>query len=190
MNLKGLRDNKLDDSMIELLNKRYFEFPDQDVINLVCRNRIKYVSNIYNSAETTGIVDDAKILHYIRGNKGWIKSSPRSEVWYNLYKEMIGGENMELYKVKATKVFNDYGGGEIKEGASFTTRKVGEAFECSKERYEYLKEHGAVELMEIIPDTSKVELKEEPKEAEPKVIEKAEEVVKEAIKKPSKKSKK
>ena len=53
MNLKVIREERLDDSMIYLLNNNKYAFPDQDVINLVCRNRIKYVSNVNNSTETT-----------------------------------------------------------------------------------------------------------------------------------------
>lgn len=154
MDLKKIREEKLDDSMIYLLNHNRYMFPDQDVINLVCRNRIKYISNIYNSTETTGMVDNAKIIHYIRGNKGWIKASPRSEVWYNYHKEMIGGNSMDNYKVRALIKFNDYEGKDINKGGDFIERKRGDEFTCSAERYNYLKDHNAVELVEI----EKVEL--------------------------------
>ena len=106
MDLKKLRDERLDDAMIYLLNHNKYAFPDQDVINLICRNRIYHVSNVYNSSQTTGIVENAKILHYIRGNKGWIKGSPRSDIWYNYHNEMIGGNKMDNYKVRATRSFN------------------------------------------------------------------------------------
>lgn len=149
MNLKKIREEKLDDSMIYLLNHNRYSFPDQDVINLVCRNRIKYVSNIYNSTETTGFRDDAKIIHYIRGNKGWIKTSPRSEIWFNYHKEMIGGNEMDNYIVKATMKFYDYGGKDITGGGDFVERKAGDIFKCTAERYAYLKDHNAVELIEI-----------------------------------------
>ena len=164
MDLKKIREEKLDDSMLYLLNHNWYAFPDQDVINLVCRNRIKYLSNIYNSTEVTGIVDNAKIVHYIRGNKGWINTSPRSEIWYNYHKEMIKEVKMENYKVRALKNFNDYEGRDVTAGGSFIERKAGKSeWLCSAERYLYLKENGAVELIEI----QKVEL---PKK-EPKIIE-------------------
>lgn len=152
MDLKKIREEKLDDSMIYLLNYTKFAFPDQDVINLVCRNRIKYISNVYNSSETTGIVDNAKILHYIRGNKGWIKSSSRSDIWYKYFNEMIEKrDNMEKYKVKAIISFDDVkvqdeNGKNIKRVANFSE------WEVDKERYLYLKQHNAVELIEIIPN--------------------------------------
>ena len=151
MNLKAIREEKLDDSMIYLLNNNFYYFPDQDVINLVCRNRIKYVSNIYNSSETTGMVDNAKIIHYIRGRKGWIKESPRSEKWFNYHKEMIGGRKMDNYFVKATRNFNDYEGADINNPSnSFKVRAAGKSeWWCSAERYQYLKDHDVVELIEI-----------------------------------------
>lgn len=153
MNLKALRDEKLDESMLYLLNYKPFAFPDQDVINLICRNRIHYVPNIYNSSETTGIVDNAKILHYIRGNKGWIQGSPRSDIWYKYNKEYLESEGkMNIYKVKALKPFNDYQGKDINNpNNSFILRELNDEFECSAERYEFLKSVNAVELIEIKP---------------------------------------
>lgn len=164
MNLKALREEKLDDSMIYLLNNNKYAFPDQDVINLVCRNRIKHVSNVYNSAETTGIVDDAKIIHYIRGNKGWIKGSLRSDIWFNYHNEYIEKEGiMDNYKVKALVTFNDYEGKDVYNPENpFIKREAGKSeWECSAERYEYLKSVGAVELIEI----RKVEEPKEEKKA-------------------------
>lgn len=145
MDLKKIREEKLDDSMVYLLNHNKYAFPDQDVINLVCRNRIKHISNIYNSSETTGIVDNAKIIHYIRKNKGWLKESKRSEIWYNYHDEYIEKEGiMDNYKVRATRNFDD-----IETGEHRTKGKS--EWVCSAQRYEYLKENNAVELIEIIP---------------------------------------
>jgi len=150
MNLKAIREQKLDDKMIQLLNTKWYCFPDQDVINIVCKDKIKYVSNIYNSTETTGMVDNAKIIHYIRERKGWVKGCPRSEVWFNYHNEMIGGLKMEKCRVRATITFND-----VESGVNRQAKKS--EWICSVERYQYLKNHNAVELLEII------------KEEEPKV---------------------
>lgn len=148
MDLKKIREEKLDDSMIYLLNHNKYAFPDQDVINLVCRNRIHHLNNIYNSSETTGIVDNAKILHYIRGNKGWIKSSPRSDTWFKYHLEMLGDDNM--YKVRALINFDDV---KVQDENGKNVKRVANVSEWAvdKERYLYLKEHNAVELIEVIP---------------------------------------
>ena len=125
------------------------------------------MDNIYNSTETTGFRDDAKIVHYIRERKGWIKSSPRSEIWFNYHNEMIGGNKMDNYYVKALINFNDYEGRDINGGGSFIERVAGQSeWWCSAERYQYLKDHNAVELIEI----KEIKLpKEEPKEPEIKI---------------------
>ena len=177
MNLTKIREQKLDDEMIHLLNTNKYHFPDQDVINIVFKDKIKYVSNIYNSTETTGFRNDAKIIHYIRERKGWIKESPRSAIWYNYHKEMIGGNKMDNYKVRATRNFDDIQNNSEKRIAGKSE------WWCSAERYEYLKKNNAVELIEI----KKVELpKEEPKKEE-KIVEKPVEVIKPKKKKTSKK---
>ena len=48
---------------------------------------------------------------------------------------------MKEYIVKATRLFND--GLENKE------RKAGDIFNCTEERYQVLKQHNAVELVEV-----------------------------------------
>lgn len=48
---------------------------------------------------------------------------------------------MKDYKVKATRVFKD--------AVENVERKSGDVFECTKERYEFLKNHNAVELIAI-----------------------------------------
>lgn len=170
MDLKKIREQKLDDKMIKLLNNNKYAFPDQDVINIVCKDKIKHISNTYNSCETTGIVDNAKIIHYIREHKGWINASPRSEIWNKYHKEMIGGRNMEKYKIKAIINFDDT---QVQDKDGKNVKRVANESEwlCSKERYEFLKSHNAVELIEIIPEETKVEKKIE-KEVEVKPIKK------------------
>lgn len=53
------------------------------------------------------------------------------------------------YIVKALITFNDYEGLEINPKNKSTTRKVGDIFTCTKDRYLYLKERKAVVLMGI-----------------------------------------
>lgn len=81
---------------------------------------------------------------------------------------------MKNYEVKATKNFKD--ALENKE------RQTNDIFLCTKERYEYLKEHNAVELVKVIEEEKKVEKIEKPTE---KVYEEFKPVNKK--KKPSKK---
>ena len=162
MNLDLIRKEKLDDKMIELLNKNFYHFPDQDVINIVCKDKIEYVSNIYNSTETTGIVENAKIVHYIRENKGWIKTSPRSDIWYKYYYEMLERRGIKMIKVKALQEFTYGNFDKIKnlERNDINKNQEGrlyekDTFECTKEMAEYLTGkcgYTLVKVVEVIPD--------------------------------------
>lgn len=74
---------------------------------------------------------------------------------------------MKNYIVKATRNFNDIE--EKNEAGKDTPRIAGESvWNCTKERYEYLKENNAVVLMGI--DEIKEEIPEEVKENVKKVI--------------------
>lgn len=162
MNLDLIRKEKLDDMMIDLLNKNFYHFPDQDVINIACKDKIKYISNIYNSTETTGIIDNAKIVHYIRENKGWIKTSPRSEIWYKYYYEMLERRGIKMIKVKALQEFTYGNFNKIKnlERNDINKKENGrlyekDTFECTKEMAEYLTGgcgYVLVKVIEVIPE--------------------------------------
>ena len=164
MDLKKIREQEIDDKILYLINNVRYAFPDQDAINIVCKGQIKHISNVYNSCETTGIVENAKILHYIREQKGWVKGSPRGEIWQKYFNEMIkGGKKMEEnYKVKALISFDDYLGRPTVEENKHEKREAGKSeWWTTKDRYEFLKSKNAVELVEI----KKIELpKEEKKE--------------------------
>ena len=161
MNLNYIREHQLDDKMIELLNNNYYEYPDQDVINIVCKGQIQYLCNIYNSTETTGIVENAKIIHYIRERKGWIPGSPRSEIWFKYYYEMIfKGENMK-YKCIVLEDFTYSKANEfidiVKNGKD-NCRVKGDIFICKKEAAMLLsnqKQNPAnkvvIKVIEVIP---------------------------------------
>lgn len=149
MNLDYIRKENKDDEMIALLNNQYFAFPDQDVINIVCKDKIEYLSNIYNSAVTTGVVDNAKIIHYIRQHKGWIKGSQRSDIWYRYFLEMIE-RSKKMVKVECTVTYNDLELNRLVE--------KGEQLEVTKERANYLvNERELAKVIEVIPEEVKVE---------------------------------
>jgi len=192
IDLKKTRKHKLDDKMIELLNTKKYLFPDQDVINIVYKGKIKHISNIYNSAETTGIVDNAKIIHYIKEHKGWIKESPRSEIWLHNYKLYIknlfkGGKKM--FRGTVVKRFTLGSNPEYKfEDLKIISRKdrnvegelfVGDVIEGSNKMCEYLQGGNPTkeaylddETLETFPDEKEIEKEEKTKKIEKKVTKK------------------
>ena len=161
MNLDYIRREKLDNTMINLLNRNFYHFPDQDVINIACKDKIKYVSNIYNSTETTGIVEDAKIIHYIRERKGWIKTSPRSEIWYKYFNEVLERRGT-MVKVKCITEYDDN-----KLGRRI---KLNEEFVVDEKRAEELtREPALVKVIEVFePEAPKEVPKAQPKKAKKK----------------------
>ena len=129
MNLDYIRKHKIDDKMIELLNNNFYHFPDQDVINITCKGQVKYISNRYNSTETTGIVNNAKIVHYIRENKGWKRTSPRSEIWFRYYKEILKNRDDGMVKLEITEWSTLYSRfNEIKSIRRYGEEREGELF--------------------------------------------------------------
>lgn len=68
---------------------------------------------------------------------------------------------MKNYLVKATIKFNDTQ--EKNEYGGDVVRKIGDVFNCTKERYEYLKEHNAVVLVGIEKEDQTEETIEKPK---------------------------
>jgi lipopolysaccharide biosynthesis glycosyltransferase len=86
MNLKAIRDDKLYEKWFAL-SKQRFAFPDQDILNISCRGKIKYIDKKYNSNEK-----DAVICHY-SGHQPWkcydidLKFD-RGYMWWYYAKEM------------------------------------------------------------------------------------------------------
>jgi len=168
MNLDYIRKNKLDDKMLELLNTKLYMFPDQDIINIVCEDKIKYISNIYNSTETTGMVENAKIIHYIRQRKGWIKESPRSDIWFSYQNKMFEEGGIKMVKCEVIMPFhlgdfyklqNMQRKGISKEGFLY----IGDIFECDEEMAKYLTTTNSynkayVKVIGVIPEIKKEEI--------------------------------
>lgn len=64
MNLKKLRADGTVDEILRRLNERRYPWPEQDVMNEVCRGSILNMPARYNSNPWTKPVPDAKIIHY------------------------------------------------------------------------------------------------------------------------------
>lgn len=64
-NLDELRDGKADE-IIEVLNRHYFRWPEQDAINYLCQGRIAHMSAIYNWCPWVIHGDETRprIIHY------------------------------------------------------------------------------------------------------------------------------
>ena len=84
MNLAKIRKGKIDDLFIKEINKKKYRYPDQDVINKVCKDKILFISNEYNSSRCTGIADNIKIMHYVYvKDERWLERHFKKELWYD-----------------------------------------------------------------------------------------------------------
>ena len=68
MNLKKLREDGKDDEIIAELNRRHYDFPDQDVFNVLCQGGIRKIKSDYNACPYVEPYETAKILHYAARN--------------------------------------------------------------------------------------------------------------------------
>ncbi|MDE6284143.1 MAG: glycosyltransferase, partial [Bacilli bacterium] len=83
MNLKAISHDQIDDKFFKLLAENTYRFPDQDVINIACQEKVLYLDNSYNSSSITGFAKQIKILHYASPKKDWVKNLPYADMWYD-----------------------------------------------------------------------------------------------------------
>ena len=63
-NLKKMREDHIDDKIIEALNTKQYKFNEQDCINEMCRDHILLISSDYNVCGWTKNYHHRKITHY------------------------------------------------------------------------------------------------------------------------------
>lgn len=83
-NLRKLRDGKADE-IIDVLNRRKYTWPDQDVLNYLCQGRIYDMPSKYNSCWWTDKnAPGARIVHFAGvAREGWI-NDPRVTRWRDM----------------------------------------------------------------------------------------------------------
>ena len=88
MNLREMRKEKIEQKFIYLLLKYNMEViaPDQDYLNLLCKDRIKYIDESWDKMPDFGKnynVEDLHIIHYNMMRKPWhYKEVPYSDVFW------------------------------------------------------------------------------------------------------------
>lgn len=89
MNLSLIRECSVDDEMLRLINSYEYLYPDQDVINVSCRDKIYPISIIYNYFDFNRNIDNIVIYHWAAQDKSsWVYSLPFGDKWIK-YKEML-----------------------------------------------------------------------------------------------------
>jgi lipopolysaccharide biosynthesis glycosyltransferase len=98
-------DAKISEQCLELLDRRSYEFAcfDQDALNIILENQVKYISSKWNYLCNTGnrdlanivqVPEDTVIIHYIGFNKPWHRwcYHPLANYFRNVLQESLWKE--------------------------------------------------------------------------------------------------
>lgn len=92
MNLKLMRKKNCIDKFINLLYEQEYRYPDQDVLNIVCSDSIKYIHSLFNCTEEAYIQPTRKInnlnlvkcFHFTGLKEDWLADNINAEIWYTI----------------------------------------------------------------------------------------------------------
>lgn len=127
MNLKKIREDNLEIQWEKMVNNSYF-YVDQDIINIVCKNKIGFLplkynlpayldnnailnyekENIYNKNEVYEAINNPSIIHYA-GEKPWDNPNIlNSDYWFNYVKSQNDLKKIFKIKRKLFDIKNEY----------------------------------------------------------------------------------
>ncbi|QZT36383.1 glycosyltransferase family 8 protein [Halosquirtibacter xylanolyticus] len=105
-NCSLIRHDCIENQFLEF-SKKDLNFQDQDIVNLVCKDRIRYISPRYTFVQSNYMnsfdidmlspiyskseIEEARnigIVHY-NGPKPWNELCPRYDIWWNCYRNSI-----------------------------------------------------------------------------------------------------
>lgn len=92
MNLAYLREIKFTDLISEWLEmggRELLKCPDQDIINGVAYDKIKYADKTIYNCWPDIVTEETKVIHYMGGgsNKPWVGCPPHWRIWWRYAKE-------------------------------------------------------------------------------------------------------
>jgi len=98
MNLKKIKQLKLYKKWIKMCNETFYNAHDQDILNITCQGKIKYVDNKYNVSLSTGLLIKIKniiIAHYA-GDKPWKYNNCNNYILWAKYEYLYKKEILKL----------------------------------------------------------------------------------------------
>lgn len=94
MDMKKLRQVRMDERFLELLNGYHFDSiaPDQDYINAMCAGKIRFIDNIWDvyPDNQCDAMKNPKLIHYNLFAKPWCRSPLQYEEYFWKYAEKSG----------------------------------------------------------------------------------------------------
>ena len=116
MNLKQLRRDNLAQVLINKTVELWetIKFQDQDILNIVCKNKIKIVDSIYNFASANikfekSNIKYAKIIHYTGQKKPWKSKKVRLKSIWQKYAKITN--KLIWRKIKVGLLIDEFFGG-------------------------------------------------------------------------------
>lgn len=103
MNMKGLREVKLAEHFLYLLNKYHFDCvaPDQDYLNSMCYGKIEYLDEVWETMPNRNKPENPapKIIHYNLFDKPWCYDNIQYEKYFWEYaKKSVYYDAIKEYK--------------------------------------------------------------------------------------------
>ena len=102
MDLDRIRDDGITDAMIDLLNRQYRPWTEQDALNECCGGKILELPTRYNESPVTGRTDNPAIVHFVGTNKTGGSNRQYRHYW-NQYEQMTWEEVSEIRREKYGK---------------------------------------------------------------------------------------
>ena len=84
-NLKQIREDKVDDQLIETMNTRWLQYIGQDAWNILYYDKIVELDTRFNETQFTGRTDHPAIVHYAGTGQWWLPHLDRHE-YYDEYR--------------------------------------------------------------------------------------------------------
>lgn len=88
MNLKKIREDKVEEKWFNFINEKKLIYPDQDALNMVCQDNELYIPSMYNYAPgaTMDVIfkDQIRVIHYTSPKKNWLIDKIYNELWYDI----------------------------------------------------------------------------------------------------------
>lgn len=88
LNLKKIREDKIQDKWFEIINNNELEYPDQDALNYICQHHELYIPSMYNctvgSTKDVLCLDKIRVFHYTGPKIDWVADRFYAELWYDV----------------------------------------------------------------------------------------------------------
>ena len=90
-NLAKMRKDNIHNKCFELINEMDLPYPDQDALNIICKDAITYLPSMYNICDnvTLEVLNNklAKAYHFAGEKEDWVVDCYYAEEWYEIEEE-------------------------------------------------------------------------------------------------------